>query len=120
MDPLDPLSGQTSMGLESSLRSPPQAVRGPVRSLGQSFMPFGSSSSNTFGLGPKFGLAGESLDDMTLGSRPPPFRPSRSRSEIDIAMLPDPDDFLFVNEFEVGVGAGLRRPFGNGGHDMSM
>ena len=82
-------------------------------------MPFGSSTNNSFGLGLKLGLAGESLDDMTLGSQRPPFRPSRSRSEIDVTMLPDPDDYVFMNEFEggsgAGNGAGLRQPYGNGG-----
>ena len=119
IEPLDPLSGQPSIGLEPSLRSPPQSMRGPVRGLGQSFMSFGSSTNNSFGLGPKLGFAGESLDDMTLGSQRPPFRPSRSRSEVDITMLPDLDDYLFTNEFEGGVragnGAGLRQPYGNGG-----
>ena len=117
MDPLDPLSGQTSIGLEPALRGPSQPIRGPTRGLGQPLVSFGSSTDNSLGLRPKLGLAGEFHDDMTLSSQPPSllFRPSRSRSEIDITMLPDPDDYMFINEFEGGSGGGLRQPFGNGG-----
>lgn len=58
----------------------------------------------------------ESLDDTSLSSKPLSFRPSRSLSEIDITMLPDPGDYSapFMADYPAPSSSSLLQPLGGG------